>query len=166
MAGVAAAAAIVALAAVTLPHLGGEQRSNKTEIAPGAGLASSGPERGSDNIGTAAPIQIVLLKGRSYSAVDLQDLATSTASASASAPTGTSGTADETASAIRCLATAGAPKDAQLVTLIGAAFEKNPAAIGVYLQGPGADQPADKVLVLAASLDTCQVLSFVQANIG
>jgi hypothetical protein len=51
------------------------------------------------------------------------------------------------------------------VRVIDARFEEKPALIGIFLQGPGAGQPADLVVVWVASHD-CQVLSYASHRVA
>jgi hypothetical protein len=53
----------------------------------------------------------------------------------------------------------------ELVQLIEAEYLHTPAYIAVFLQGPGADQPADTVVVLVVATDDCRILTFASQSI-
>jgi len=168
-ASLAAAAAVIGLVVISLPRLGEQQASRQPKAAEAAGNAgvdaSQEPER-SASVEMSRVATIVLQEDKDYDAKALQDLALATSAGTATEPVGVPGSEQQTANAIACLTHAGAPTQAQLVWLTAATFEETPAAIGVYLEGPGAGQPPDKVLVWAVDLKTCQVLSFTQNPLG
>lgn len=71
--------------------------------------------------------------------------------------------------ALECLRTAEAPVNAtatdQLVRLIEAKYQGTPAYFAVFLEGPGAGQPPDKVVVWVVSKGTCQIVSGQQQRL-
>jgi hypothetical protein len=86
-------------------------------------------------------------------------------------PGGLSGTSSENDAAfaidpVGCVDTAaGYSASTMPVRVIDARFEEKPALIGIFLQGPGAGQPADLVVVWVASHD-CQVLSYASHRVA
>ena len=62
----------------------------------------------------------------------------------------------ETASA--CLQRASSGAGGQLVRLIRARYQGAPAYVGVYVVGPGADEPADSVRVLVVPIGSCTTI--------
>jgi hypothetical protein len=70
--------------------------------------------------------------------------------------------------ALECLRASGAPIDDdayQLVRLIEAGYKGTPAFFAVFLQGPGAGQPADHAVVWVTAKDDCgQTLSTASLN--
>jgi hypothetical protein len=70
------------------------------------------------------------------------------------------------ASAVSCIdAAAGLDSSAQPVRVIEARFQEKPALIGIFLNGPGAGQPADLVVVWVSSQD-CVFLHYASHRIG
>lgn len=52
--------------------------------------------------------------------------------------------------------------DAQVVKIIAASFKGTPAYIGAFLEGPGAGEPPDRLVIWVVSRDDCALLSFVR----
>ena len=67
--------------------------------------------------------------------------------------------------ALRCLRTAfeGFPGDP--VRLVEASFEGTPAYLAFVLEGPGADQPADQMTVWVAARDDCSIVSLTSVRL-
>lgn len=162
-AAITAAAATIALVALTLSHVGTSSdhtfasspsnRPQNAAVVPGA----------SDGEAATTGAATLLHQRKNYDAAALQDLAG--AAASGVPPTGTPGTGEETTTALECLLTAGVPTDQQLRTLVAATFRGTPAYVAVIAQGPGGGQPADRIAVWAIDSATCQLLSFAQQPI-
>jgi putative zinc finger protein len=157
-AGVAAAAAVVVAIATALPNVG--QKGKGRAAADSAISAQAGSETAQD-AGGRGPVEVT---DKDYDAKDLEQLARETGSEAAAL--GTVPRADATAGdAARCVRRAFAEQPAgRLARLIQARFEGRPAYIAVYLEGPGADQPADTAVVWVAAKDDCTVLSFASAR--
>jgi hypothetical protein len=162
-AGLAAAAALVGVLVVTLPRLGGETVNRVT----GGGGGAAQPA-----LGTPAPAAFgVNVQLEDQSSVDY-DAATLEALAGAVAAKALGQAADaetaprdlipaSTSVAESCLAAGAHPtEDDRLVRLISARFEGTPAYLGVYLESPGADQPASKVIIWVVAQKGCRILSF------
>jgi hypothetical protein len=52
--------------------------------------------------------------------------------------------------------------DAQVEKIIAASFKGTPAYIGAFLEGPGAGEPPDRLVIWVVSRDDCALLSFVR----
>jgi hypothetical protein len=158
-AGGAAAAAVVVAIAIALPNVG--QNGKGRAAADSAMSAQAGSEAAQD-AGVRGPVEVT---DRDYDAKDLEQLARETGSEAAAL--GTVPRADATAAdaAARCVRRAFAEQPiGRLARLIQARFEGRPAYIAVYLEGPGANQPADTAVVWVAAKDDCTVLSFASAR--
>ena len=155
-AGVAAAAAMVVAIAIALPNVGGGKDQDTTEDARVAvGQAAEN---------TRAGVQPEVVD-KNYGANDLERLASAVASDTATAETAPQlAQADSPAAGCVSKAFKGQPLG-QLAHLIQARFEGRPAYIAVYLEGPGAGEPADTAVVWAAAKDDCTILSFASARI-
>jgi anti-sigma factor RsiW len=160
-AGVAAAAALVAVIAFSLPDIGGGPAADRA-----GGFESVGSA-----VGTASEegVPLELHDDVDYGQEDLEELAsqarTLTAGGVAEAPE-VDAPADATGQAAACVTGAfeGQPSG-QIVRLIRARFQGRRAYVAVYLEGPGADQAPDTATVWVAALDDCTILSFAQARI-
>jgi hypothetical protein len=167
----AAAAAAILIAVLALPRLGNE---------PGAQRAAGSAESAVDRPARSA--DRVEIEHRNYDAGDVTDLALSyrsTTSAPAmpqsSAVDATSGqegagvqnafSRELTPDAVSCLSSAVPDAGGELVRLIRARFEGTPAYLGVYLEGPGAGQPADSVHIWVVSVRDCSILTYSSASI-
>ncbi|HEX9124685.1 MAG TPA: zf-HC2 domain-containing protein [Actinomycetota bacterium] len=164
--GLAAAAALVALLAVTLPRLGGGADDRAT------GGLGAGAEGGAASPAVPAPaalagqVQLEDQPNLNYDAAKLQALAAEVATqarggqeASFEAPKDLIPAATSVAQA--CVAEAAGPTgNDRLVRLIRTRFEGTPAYLGVYLAGPGAGQPPSKVVIWVAAQQGCRILSF------
>ena len=162
-----AAAAVVALIAVTLPHLGRSSTTGTNQLAQGDGTAQSTGNQGSGPqvAGAALPLEIQSIDYTAATAAKLvqRSPAPSPVEASDGAFGGgkaSFGTPVDGQAALSCLQTAfrGIPGDP--VRLIKATFQGQPAYIGVFTEGPGAGLPADTVTVRVASVTGCSVLTF------
>jgi hypothetical protein len=160
-AGVAAAAAAVVAIAIALPNVGSEPGDGATELATDAG--------GSSEVGLPLPGDVAVSREeRDYDEGALQDLARSATASRSQVATNAAGSesAGDTTAAVRCVTRAFENQQAgRLTRLIRARFEGEEAYIAVYLEGPGAGEPADTVAVYAASSKDCTVLSFASARI-
>ena len=155
-AGVAAAAAVVVAIAIALPNVGGGNKGAEEDSAARVAVGAAAQDAGS-----GAP-EVV---DKNYGAKDLQRLASAVASDTATAETAPQfAQADSAAAGCVGKAFKGQPLG-QLTRLIQAKFEGRPAYIAVYLEGPGAGEPADTAAVWAAAKDDCSILSFASARI-
>jgi hypothetical protein len=159
-----AAAAVVALLAVTLPHLGGRSPTGTRAAHNEAGMA----------LPSAAVRKSLSLELQhvDYDARSLQGLAAaykSLTSSDAEAMTGrqpiASGAATEVNDAAACLAKAFPGFNGRLIRLIRATFDGAPAYLGVYTEGGGAGGHPTSLSVRVASVDTCTILSYTKANL-
>jgi hypothetical protein len=171
-AGAAAAAAVVLAIAIALPEVGNDQREMS---AVGDAVASNGSAGGAaEDAGTNPPAAArsvpLTRQDLDYDQSALQELAAGerrafgavTSEDSSGAQALSSGTED----AARCVGEAFDGQPTGLLTqMIQARFDGRDAYIAVYLEGPGAGQPADTVAVYAASRDDCRLLSFASARI-
>jgi hypothetical protein len=180
-AGAAAAAALVLVVVVSL------DRGGSDDAAPTAAEAGAAAESGAPRDEASAPALQGLERqiGVNYTDEGLRSLAQESATerdatleAAATGATGAAGaTAGETAGgggdvgfagpgpALACLRAAGAPVDEPrdtLVRLIEAEYERTPAYIAVFLEGPGADQAPDRVVIWVISTADCQILNLLQ----
>lgn len=166
--GFAAAAAVLLLIVVTLPNLGGggEQRAASPAEAGGTATAPNASPPAQGFVG-------VERQSIDYDTDSVQALAKSAASSAKEAPTATDSGATEAAlaaagdEATGCLRESGAEFSAssRLVELIDATFRGTPAYLGVFLQGPGADQPADHAVVWIVSKHDCAFLTAASQRI-
>jgi hypothetical protein len=77
-----------------------------------------------------------------------------------------SASADTVADAVTCLQTAFPFITGEPVRLIRARYLREPAYLGIYLVGPGADQPATRAVVYAADLRDCRAVGLSDAELG
>jgi hypothetical protein len=157
-AGVAAAAALIAVIALSLPDVGGGgAESPDTFGAAGEAVGAASTER----------IPLEVRDQADYGQQDLERLASDAEalSAAVSAAPQTEST-DASGRAAACVTGAfeGQPSG-RIVQLIRARFQGRRAYLAVYLEGPGAGQEPDVATVWVASLDDCTILSFAQARI-
>ena len=162
-----AAAAVVALLAITLPRLGG-------------GTASDSAADGA--LPTAPDVRDLRLEvvATDFDATSLQSEAQASAArfadatsdqeaaalaSPAAATEGKTAGAARSDEALRCLRTAfeGFPGDP--VRLVEASFEGTPAYLAFVLEGPGADQPADQMTVWVAAREDCSIVSLTSVRL-
>ena len=154
-AGLAAAAAIVALVVVALPRLGDD--------ATGPGTAALRTE-------DATATGEVQTQDKNWTRETLANLAATARSAGApAAPPAAEATASDAvdpATALECLRAAYPAIEGSVpVLLIDARFEGTPAYLGVFESGAGEGQPADRRTALAASSQQCRFLHLTSARI-
>jgi hypothetical protein len=169
-AGVAVAAALVGVVAVSLRDAGGSgtdaaapAQQSQAEIAGGANDPSAGA---APRYAFAVSLEHV---DRDFDDETLRGLATGVADAvrdnELSAPVD-EGSPEETQDARDCISTwAGTPEDEVLVRLLRATYEGRDAYVAVYLRGPGAGQPPTRASVWVASADGCQFLDITEVKI-
>jgi hypothetical protein len=162
-----AAAAVVALLAITLPRLGGGTASDSA--ADGA-LPTAPDTRNLRLEVVSTDFDATSLQSEAQASAARYGDATSdqegAALASPAAATeGKTVGAAPSAEALRCLRTAfeGFPGDP--VRLVEASFEGTPAYLAFVLEGPGADQPADQMTVWVAARDDCSIVSLTSVRI-
>jgi anti-sigma factor RsiW len=158
-AGVAAAAAVIAVIALALPDIGGgADRAAMESAAPESADSAAGGTAGS-----SVPLEVE--SRLDFGEDDLRTFAASAGERSMNAPvaaarTATAGRADE---AIACVVRSlGDSPPGQLVRLIRARFDGDPAYLAVYVEGPGAGQPGDLGVVYVASVEGCMLLNVTQ----
>jgi anti-sigma factor RsiW len=176
IAGLAAAAAIVAVIAINIGSSGDGDRERAAPAAAAGGGAAGG--------GASGKVKLEVQSGVNYRGAEgvralAEGAARSYASeAAAPVPSATSEAMDATvggaqerfanaAPALRCLSTAGVPLHDpanQLVRLVEAKYSGTPAYFAVFLGGPGAGQPPERVVIWAISKDTCTLLNGTSLN--
>lgn len=171
IAGVAAAAAALLVITLTLPHIGHGATSisdaaRSSEKAGGATVpaAAAAP--------SAIEIQQVNYDNASLSALS-ESYAGPGAGAAVSTPTpgttmttaGATGTPAQTAKALACIVKSAPSETGQPTRLISARFQGTPAYLAVFLEGPGAGQPPDAVVVWVFAAKDCAILSFSNARL-
>jgi hypothetical protein len=156
---VAAAAAVVIAIAIALPNVGGNDKGRAAGDSTGGMEAVSAP---ATDAATTGP-EVV---DKDYDATDLERLARDTGSERAAQGTQPQATALDTGNAARCVSRAFDEQPVgRLARLIQARFEGRPAYSAVYLEGPGAGEPADTAVVWVAAKGDCTILSFASARI-
>ena len=162
-AGLAAAAVLVAVVAVALPRVG---QMAPVESAAGGGAQTTPKAAPGMEAATSGAVPLELQPNADYDATKLERLADSSAQRTGSqttlaAPSSADASAAKAEGARTCLASPGglSGRD-RLVRLIQATFQGQPAYIGVYLQQPGADQPADRIVIWVVARQDCSTLSF------
>jgi hypothetical protein len=171
VAGLAAAAAVIALLAVSLPHLGGGATREGAGKGGLAASASTAPKLGAPHTAALVPLEIQEVDYREVS--KLQALAEHAAATrgndqlTATSPTPSYDVrAAEAAQA--CIAKAageGLTSNDSLLRLIQAKFKGKPAYLGVYLERPAQNKPPDQVVIWVASVRSCRLLSFSSKTI-
>lgn len=163
-AGLAAAAVLVGVVAVALPRLG-QEAGLEPRTAGGAVASQAGPAPGTEAaLSGAVPLE--LQPSADYDAIKLERLADSSAQRAGSdtalaAPSVKDASAAQAEDAAVCLAKPGGlTGDDRLVRLIQATFQGRPAYVGVYLENPGAGQPADRIVIWVVARRDCSILSF------
>jgi len=112
----------------------------------------------------AVPLE--LQPNADYDATKLERLADSSAqragfNATLAAPSAEDASAGKAEGAAACLARPGGlTGQDRLVRLIQARYQGTPAYLGVYLEQPGAGQPADRIVILVVARQDCSILSF------
>jgi len=160
--GVAAGiAAAVAVTALLLPKVGSgsDLRAASAENGPAAATSPQivGPATSIESQATNYDPDSVTAIAQSYRGTALKVAA----EPRAATPAATEGDArgfSAFSSASACLGRASAGAPGELVHLIRARYRGTPAYIGVYLVGPGADQPADSVRVLVVPVGSCSTI--------
>ena len=163
-----AAAAVVALLAITLPRLGGGTASDSAAD----GARPTAPDTrdlrlevvSTDFDAASLQSEAQASAARYADATADQEGAAPLASPAAATEGKTVGAAPS-AEALRCLRTAfeGFPGDP--VRLVEASFEGTPAYLAFVLEGPGADQPADQMTVWVAARDDCSIVSLTSVRL-
>jgi hypothetical protein len=169
IAGVAAAAAAALLViTLNLPHIG--KGSSSTADAPNADAKVGGAAAATALAASAIEIQQVNYNDASLSALS-ESYAGGAAAANTPAPGPTestavvNGTPAQTAKALACIVKSASSETGQPARLIGARFQGTPAYLAVFLEGPGADQPPDSVVVWVFAAKDCAILSFSNARL-
>ena len=159
---VAAAAALVALVAITLPHLGGPSATSEARSEAGAPAAANATPRVPKSL--ALETQQVDYDPTSIAALVRAGPPFSAATGGLEPHSG-EGTASrsDAATALACLDRAFPGFSGTPTRLIRATFQGVPAYLGLYLEGPGPGLPADARSIRVASADTCTLLSTSRA---
>jgi putative zinc finger protein len=162
LAGVAAAAALVAAIAVIVPNLGSSSRDTAAP-APGSTGADAGAEAGKTPEPAAAGGRLVLEQSTDYSAARLQALAqdetTESPTADGSGPPDIQRQAEP--ELLACLRSS-AVQGERLRMIIAARYEGTPAWIGVYAHR-SASGFLDRIVVRALEMQGCRLLATAEA---
>jgi hypothetical protein len=170
--GIAAAAAALLVLAVTLPRIGKSTTSISDTVRTSAKVGVGGGAPVTALAASAIEIQQTNYDDASLSALTASytgagaaaGFSTSTPGATQSAAVVT-GTPAQTAKALACIVKSAPSETGQPARLISARFQGTPAYLEVFLEGPGADQPADSVVVWVFATKNCAILSFSQARL-
>ena len=162
-----AAAAVVALLAITLPRLGGGTAADDSAADQALPAAPDARDLRLEVVSTdfdADSLQAEAQTSAARYADATSDPQEGAALASPAGATKTEGAA-RSSEALRCLRTAfeGFPGDP--VRLVEASFEGTPAYLAFVLEGPGADQPADQMTVWVAARDDCSIVSLTSVRL-
>ena len=171
IAGVAAAAAALLVIAVTIPHIG--KSGGSISDAHGASAKVSIGGAAPNPMAAAAPV--IEIQHTNYNNASLSALSGSYAGTGAAFSTPTpgatestaviTGTPAQTAKALACIAKSAPSQTGQPTRLINARFQGTPAYLELFLEGPGADQPPDSVVVWVFAAKDCAILSFSHARL-
>lgn len=164
--GLAAAAALLLLVAVLVPQLTGRSADDSA----GSGTTGATAEAGAAEDATLGAPEAVELEvlDEDLDDRDLQRIARDAAAVAPSLPqrevSATSRAADP---AITCLLESGMTIDDRdvLVRVIEASYLGTPAYVGVFHEGPGGGEPADKILVWVVSKPECALLTALSQRI-
>ncbi len=157
VAGLAAAAALVAVVALNLPRVGGEGSG-------GAAFEAASPAA-PDRVPSAGALAPALeSQDTDYDASELEALANEVAgqakSAEASRPA-PAAVNESVPAVVDCLMKGSSiTENDQLVRLIEARFQGIPAYLGVFLESPGAGQSPTRVVIWVVAKKGCQLLSY------
>jgi hypothetical protein len=163
-----AAAAVVALLAITLPRLGGGSAADSGTADQALPAAPDARDLRLEVVSTdfdATSLQSEAQASATRYADATSDQEAAALASPAAATEGKTVGAAPSAEALRCLRTAfdGFPGDP--VRLVEASFEGTPAYLAFVLEGPGADQPADQMTVWVAARDDCSIVSLTSVRI-
>ncbi len=168
-----AAAAALLVITLTLPHIG--RGSSSTADAGSAEKVAAGSAPATSLSAGVIEIQHVNYDDASLSALsasyagDAAALNTPTPDTTAPDTTASTavatGTPEQTAKALACAVKSAPRETGQPARLISARFQGTPAYIAVFLEGPGADQPPDSVVVWVFAARDCAILSSSYARL-
>jgi anti-sigma factor RsiW len=166
---VAAVAAGLLVLTLVLPHIGQGEGSG-ADAARGKTQSTPGGAREGAALVAASAIEISHVN---YDNASLSELTASYQSdtsaggaAGAQAPAALAlGSQAQTDKALACVAKSVPDQGGELQNLIRARFEGTPAYLAVFLEGPGAGQPADTVTVWVFAADDCRIRSFSSAQL-
>jgi hypothetical protein len=166
--GLVAAAVIVALIALTLPHLG--RSSNQNLSAPEANTGNQQGTLGGPTTGVP-PLEIssasydpikaaALIKGKAAGSAGSGAQAPVPSGAYATDGSVRTASPERAQAALACLNQAFTGFGGEPTRLILAKYQGQPAYIGIYTERPGAGLPPNAVSVRVASVDGCTILSY------
>jgi hypothetical protein len=167
---VAAAAAALLVLTLVLPHIGQGEGSG-SDAARGKAEAPAGDAREAA-AALAAPSGIEI-RHVNYDNTSLTELTSSFqggasggAASDVQAPGSLQfGNQAQTDKALACVTQSAPDESGNLQSLIRARFERTPAYLAVFLEGPGAGQPDDSVTVWVFATEDCRILSFSTAQL-
>lgn len=163
--GIVAAAAGLLVLALVLPRIGQDQRASGDARAQGQESAQV------SGAASALAASVIEIRKVNYDDASLTSLASSYKTSGESAvdtkpPVAAAfGTQAQTAKALECIARSAPDEPGDLQSLIRARFKSTPAYLAVFLEGPGAGQPADAVTVWVFATTDCRILSFSSAQL-
>jgi hypothetical protein len=155
--GLAAAAALVAVVAVSLGRGGDES----LRAGGDAVVEAPAPAEGEAALGQALP-GLERQRGVGYDDAGVRSLARSAVTAAEEGATDGAIAYAPPDEALACLREGGAPLDEPgdvLVRLIEAEYLDTPAYLALFLEGPGAGQPADHAVVWVVATEDCRILT-------
>ena len=163
-----AAAAVVALLAITVPRIGGGTAADDSAGVQAAPAVPDARDLRLEIVSTdfdADSLQAEAQTSASRFADATSDQEGAAVASPAAATEGKTAGAAPSAKALRCLRNAfdGFPGDP--VRLVEASFEGTPAYLAFVLEGPGADQPADQMTVWVAARDDCSIVSLTSVRL-
>jgi anti-sigma factor RsiW len=168
---VAAAAAGLLVLTLVLPHIG--QSEDSGSVASQGKEGSSARDAGSQAAALAAP-PVIEIRHVNYDNASLTGLTASYqsdtsgggAASGVQAPVASEfGSQAQTDKALACVVKSAPDQPGELQSLIRARFQGTPAYLAVFLEGPGAGQPADAVTVWVFATTDCRILSFSSAQL-
>ncbi len=163
-AGLAAAAAVVLVVVLNVGSEQPEPIAERASTGATAALGGAGAEDASAAQTGVPPFQgLEDQSGVDYDAAGVESFARDTARAiKAEASPPAVALFDSPDEALACVATSGGPIDepnTTLVRLVRAEYQGTPAYLAVFAEGPGAQQPATRLVVWIAAEDDCRWLS-------
>jgi anti-sigma factor RsiW len=166
-----AAAAVVALLAITLPRIGGGEPTSSGEADQGLAAAPAARDLRLEVVATDFDATSLQAEAQASAArfADAEGASEPQEHAALASPIGAADAkvvgAARSAEALRCLRTAFEGFTGDPIRLVEASFEGTPAYLAFVLEGPGADQPADQMTVWVADRDDCSIVSLTAVRL-
>ena len=162
-----AAAAVVALLAITLPRLGGGTAADSGAADQALPAAPDARDLRLEVVSTDFDADSLQAEAQTSAARYADATSDPQEGAALSSPAGATKTegAARSSEALRCLRTAFEGFGGDPVRLVEASFEGTPAYLAFVLEGPGAEQPADQMTVWVAARDDCSIVSLTSVRL-